>query len=107
VSSFVRENLSDSYCILVGYLLIGGGYLYKLRLTTLYKSNKLLHWEAGKERLRKLGLPLIMAKMSRSEHVEVNKLDTYKRNQFSGHILSRICRCVYGIVYIYIRRFVY
>lgn len=98
---FIKEKCP----ILIVYSLeTMSGHLYKLRLATLLKSNKLLHWIAGKERLRKSGLPSVIAKASRCEHVEDNKLDTYKRDQFSGTILSRIRRWFWSIVYIYIRR---
>lgn len=113
-SSFVRENCpilivySLEFHHVVYYLVYYlEEYLYKLRLTTLSTSNKRTHWIAGKERSRKSRLPSIIARVSRGEHVEDNKLDTYKRHQFRGHILSRICRCVWGIVYIYTQRFVY
>ena len=69
-------------------------HLYKLRPTTLLASNKRLLWIAGRERSRQSGLPSIIARASRSEHAEVNELDTHKRDKSSGHILSRIRRCV-------------
>jgi len=96
--SFVRENcpilIVYSLVLLHCYTIYLEEELYKLWLATLPTSNKRLHWIAGKKRSRKSGLPSIMARVNRSKHVEDNELDTYKRDQFSGYILSRICRCI-------------
>lgn len=100
--SFVRENcpilIVYSLVLLHCYTIYLEEELYKLWLATLPTSNKRLHWIAGKKRSRKSGLPSIMARVNRSKHVEDNELDTYKRDQFSGYILSRICRCIWSIV---------
>ena len=76
--------------------------LYWLRHTPIIGPNKTIRRIAGVEYYTNLGLPPEIGRVSRSGNAEDNKPETYRRDQLSEYILSRICRCVWDIVLIYI-----
>ena len=99
-SHSVRENSP----ILTVYLTILNTTLrlYWLRHTPVIWINKTFYRIAGAQCCTKSGLPSIIGRASRSRNAEDNKPETYRRDQLSEYILSRIGRCVWDIVYIYI-----
>ena len=104
-SHSVRENSP----VLTVYLTISRSTprLYWLRHTPVICPNKTFNGIAGVEYYTKPGLPPIIGRVSRSRNAEDNKPETYRRDQLSEYILSRICRCVWDVVLIYIHWYEY
>lgn len=77
-------------------------WLCWLRHTPVICPNKTHNGIAGVECSIKLRLPSVIGRASRSRNAEDNKPETYRRDQLSEYIQSRICRCIWDIVLIYI-----
>ena len=105
----VSHSVIENSPILTAYLTIISTKIGSCWLRPIPRTwpNKPLYRRADGECCTKSGLPSTIGRASRSRKAEDDEPETYRRDQLSEHIPSRICRCVWDIVYIYIHWYEY
>lgn len=71
--------------------------VYVTQVTTYHTANNDWYGVASDKKIHRVGLPLLARDPRVSSQAEDDKLDTLRQDQKEPRILSRICRCVFGI----------
>ena len=84
--------VSQELCILIGCL------VYVTQVIACQYANNYWYGVADDKRVHRVWLPTLARDLRVSTHAEDNKLDTLRPDKKEPRILSRISRCVFGII---------